>query len=115
MASGNIDNLVSLADRTTEEKREIGKKGGIASGEARRNKKLMRETLEMCLEMKNKKGVSYRELATIGLINGAIKGNAQNYKTILEVLGELNPSEEENTNNGVIIDLVEALKDVKKN
>lgn len=113
MASGNIDNLVSLADRTTEEVREIGKKGGIASGEARRQKKAMREMLEMCLQMKNKKGLTYQQLATMGLINGAIKGNAQNYKVILETLGELNP-EEEKKNDGVLSELVEALKDVKK-
>lgn len=114
VASNNIENLVSLADRTTEEVREIAKKGGIASGEARRNKKAMREMLEMCLEMENKKGLTYRQLATMGLINGAIKGNAQNYKVILETLGELTPEEETNDNNGVLGELVEALRDVKK-
>ena len=35
------ENLKSLADRTTEEQREIAKKGGKASGKARREKKLM--------------------------------------------------------------------------
>lgn len=89
------DNLISLADRTTEEKREIGIKGGKASGEARRKKRDMKQMLEMCLEMNNKEGLSYRQLATMGLIKGAIKGNAQNYRTILETLGELDP--EENT------------------
>lgn len=110
------DNLIPFtSDQNREEAKKNGRKGGIASGEARRNKKLMRETLEMCLEMKNKKGVSYRELATIGLINGAIKGNAQNYKVILETLGELNANEDESTNNGIIVDLVEALNNAKKN
>lgn len=77
--------------RTTEEQREIARKGGIASGKARKEKATMKKTLEMLLDSKNKKGITYRELATLGLIQGAVKGNAQNYKTILELLGELNP------------------------
>lgn len=91
----NKENLVSLADRTLEEKREIARQGGIASGEAKREKKAMREMLEMCLEMKDDKGVSYKHLATMGLIKGAMKGNAQNYRTILETLGELNAIEDD--------------------
>lgn len=101
-------------NRTPEEQREIARQGGIASGKARQEKATMRAMLEMCLEMKNNKGLTYRQLATMGLINGAIKGNANNYKTILETIGELTPQEEENKNNGVLMDLVEALKDVKK-
>ena len=65
------------------------RKGGINSGKARREKATMRKTLEMLLEEKNTKGVTYKELATLGLIKGAVKGNAMNYKTIVELLGEL--------------------------
>ena len=90
----NEQNLVSLADRTTKEKREIGIKGGKASGEARRQKATMRETLKMMLEDipiddENKLGLTNRQLATLGLINGARSGNATNYKAILETIGEL--------------------------
>ena len=87
----NDENLVSLADRTTEEKRAIGIKGGIASGKARREKKTMRETLEMMLEEIGDKdnGLTYKQLATLGLLKGAITGNATNYRTILETTGEL--------------------------
>lgn len=83
------DNLVSLADRTTEEQREIARMGGIASGKARQEKATMKKTLEMLLNEKNNKGKTYRELTTLGLIKGAINGNASNYRTIVEVLGEL--------------------------
>ena len=47
--------------------KEEAKKGGINSGKARREKATMRKTLEMLLEEKNAKGVTYRELATLGL------------------------------------------------
>lgn len=46
MANGK-DNLVSLAERTTEEQREIARAGGIASGEARRRKRTLRQIAEM--------------------------------------------------------------------
>lgn len=46
----------SIIDMTTEERREAGRKGGIASGEAKRRKKAMRERLEIILEMPLKSG-----------------------------------------------------------
>ncbi len=75
--------------RTAEEQQEIARQGGIRSGEVRREKATMKATLEMLLDEKYKNGKTYRELATLGLLKGAINGNAQNYKTILETLGEL--------------------------
>jgi hypothetical protein len=75
--------------RTPEEQREIARQGGIASGKARREKATMKATLEKLLDEKYKNGKTYRELATLGLLKGAIKGNANNYRTILETLGEL--------------------------
>ena len=88
------DNLVSLATRTTAEKREIGIKGGKASGEVRALKKTFKMALKELLEeevMKDGKptGKTYQDLVNIGLVKGAMKGNAVNYKTILETIGEL--------------------------
>ncbi len=58
--AGGHENLVSLADRTTEEQRAIASKGGHASVAARREKKTFRETMEICLqelvERKDKNG-----------------------------------------------------------
>lgn len=89
--ANNIENLVPL---TTEKAREIGKKGGIASGIAKREKKTMKETLRQMLEEVadiegNDNKLTYRQLATLGLIKGSIQGKADNYKTILEAIGEL--------------------------
>lgn len=81
---------------------EEQKAGGIASGKARREKKLMKEVLESMLDIvpkkKNPNNLSYRDMATLGLIKGAVNGNSNNYKTILEVLGELNVAEDEQRN-----------------
>ena len=75
---------------TTEELRQ----GGIRSGEVRRENATMRKALEMLLDEKNNKGKSYRDLATLGLIKGAIDGKAENYKVIVQLLGELQEEKE---------------------
>lgn len=76
-------------NRTAEEQQTIATMGGIASGKARKEKATMKKTLEMLLDEKNKKGKTYRELSTLGLIKGAVDGKAENYKIILQLLGEL--------------------------
>lgn len=93
----NIDNLKPV--QSTEEARERGRKGGIASGEARREKATMKKTLEMLLDTipnikENKDKKTFRELSTEGLMIGAVQGKAENYKLIMQVLGEM---QEENT------------------
>ncbi len=92
----NIENLKGKGfdTRTTEEQREIARKGGIASGIARKEKATMKETLKQMLEEVadiegNDNKLTYRQLATLGLIKGSIQGKADNYKTILEAIGEL--------------------------
>ena len=90
-----IENLKKI--QSTEEAREKGRLGGIASGKARREKATMKETLEMLLNSTSKSGQSYQELVTLGLLKGAINGNAQNYRTILETLGQLKQAQEDRT------------------
>ena len=93
MATGT-DNLIPMNERSEDEVRELGKKGGIASGEARREKATMKKALEMLLDETNSKGKTYRDLATLGLIKGAIDGKAENYRTIVQLLGELEETKE---------------------
>jgi hypothetical protein len=108
--NGNIENLNPV--RSEEEARILGQKGGFASGEARRNKKTytnavkwltnadikitkgkIKETLEA--NGISTKGLDTTQLATLGLWLGAVYGNAQNFKTLMETNGE--NIEEENT------------------
>lgn len=58
--------------RTKSEARERGKKGGIASGEKRREKKAMKETLETLLQMplKSGKAVDLDEIKDIAALKG---------------------------------------------
>jgi len=109
----NEQNLIPMNKQTKKKQREIARMGGIASGIAKRQAKTMRETLLMLLDAEYKKGVTYREAVNQGLLKGAIKGNSNNYRTIVETLGELN-SKEANNSNGVLSDLIEAMNNVKK-
>lgn len=107
--------LIPLNQRTKEEQKKIATMGGIASGKVRKEKATMKATLEKMLDETYKNtGMTYRDMATLGLIKGAVKGNAQNYKTIMEVLGELIGQDESNKSNGILVDLVEALNNAKK-
>ena len=70
--------------------------GGKRSGEVRREKATMKKTLELMLEEIGdiESGLTNKQLATLGLIKGAILGNSANYKTILETIGELQENNE---------------------
>lgn len=79
----NEKNLVSLADRTTEERREIAIKGGIASGEARRARKTFRDELITLLENGNT-----QEKISVALIQQALDGNTKAFEVIRDTVGE---------------------------
>lgn len=80
-------------NRTPEEQHEIAVSGGIASGEARREKATMKKRLEELLNSTNGKGQLYGDLVHLGLIANAINknkgGNPEAYKTIAKLLGEM--------------------------
>ena len=79
----NTENLVSLADRTTEEQRAIASAGGKASGEARRKRKTLKEELLLMLsEGETQKSV------TLALIEKAMSGDTKAFEVIRDTIGE---------------------------
>ncbi|CDA29272.1 hypothetical protein [Eubacterium sp. CAG:156] len=62
----------SFKDMTTKELQEAGRKGGIKSGETKRNKKAMKETLELLLSMplKNRKLIEPEQIKSFADLNG---------------------------------------------
>lgn len=88
---------------TTEEAREIGRKGGKASVEARREKKKLRQLVEAFGELPapekvrkvlNELGVAENEMRTndmaivVGLYQKAIKGDVSAFNAIRDIRGE---------------------------
>ena len=91
------ENLVNLADRTTDEQRDIARQGGLASGEARRRRKSMKEWAEifgaMPVKVKGPDG-SVTDSDTLGGIIAAqmakaSKGDTKAAKFVAELLGEM--------------------------
>ena len=71
---------------------EEAKKGGINSGKARRQKKLLRECLEILLEkeMTDKKGetMSGAEALSAKLFKEAMKGNVKAFEVLRDTAGQ---------------------------
>lgn len=102
MPKGRKENLIHPADRTSEELREMTRKGGIASGDARRKKKTLREMVKAFGEL----GVddrSDRKMSELGipedmrvrymqgvvsLFNKANKGDVSAFNAIRDIIGE---------------------------
>lgn len=51
MARGNTNNLIPNSERTPEERKEIARKGGLKSGEAKRRKANLRKAVKNIFEM----------------------------------------------------------------
>lgn len=85
----NEENLIPTNRRSKEEARELGRKGGIRSGEARRKKRAMRELLEMALEKKCVKGdITNKEESAAQLAKKMAEGDLKAIEVGLKVLGE---------------------------
>lgn len=79
---------------------EDRRRGGVASGEARRNKRSLRETMEILLQTelpaatkaelaaKGFQAESVMDAIVIGVIESAKKGNSQSFANIMKLLGE---------------------------
>lgn len=75
-----------------EEQAEIGRKGGQASGEARRQKKSLKNALLALLEMQHRsKGGEVKtgyEVMAVALFNKAMKGDTKALKLMAELVDE---------------------------
>ena len=80
-----------------------GKKGGLKSGEVRREKRLLRSTLEKMLKDKlfvDGKKMSRAEVITVSLLNKAALGDVSAYLAIRDTIGE-KPSDKQEVDSTV--------------
>ena len=99
----NEKNLTPV--RSKREARERGKKGGIKSGETRRRKAAMRDTMHRLLTMQAEvEGLSdilradggestYEEIIAMAMIQQASLGNVKAYQAIMKTVGQTEKSE----------------------
>ena len=103
MGRGRKENLIKAEDLTSEQLRDRARKGGLASVEAKRRKKTMREALELLMyktelpeqtkQMLKAEGVNeddfnHQMVITRSLIAKAESGDVQAYNAICAMIGE---------------------------
>ena len=106
--------------RSEAEAREKGRKGGIASGKARREKRTVRKILTELIELDISKSPQFAEVAkklnieneksikelfvTVCLLNSIKKGELSDIEKLMELIGEATAE-----NEGVLNDILEAI------
>lgn len=119
----NDNNLIPNSQRSPEEVRENGRKGGIASGKARREKRTIQKILTEYLETNVKKDAQFAKLAAklgiqgdksikdiftiVCLMNTVKSGNLSDLERLCSLLGEDSRKEE---NNGILDELSRYLR-----
>lgn len=120
----NNENLVPFtSDQSREEAVRNGRKGGIKSGQVRRRKAALRDTMNRCLTMQaHVDGLSdvliadggestYEEIITMAMIEQAALGNVKAYNAIMKVVGQTDKSEEDLAEQAAKIQLMQAQKE----
>lgn len=75
--------------RSKDEAKSRGKKGGIASGAARREKRTLRQRLELLLKVQDEvSGQENADAISTALINKALSGDVKAYEVIRDTIGE---------------------------
>lgn len=99
----NEKNLVPMDQRTEDEARDLGRKGGIASGASRRRKRSLKEAADLFLSLPvsdrrrwnkmSRKGIDPDDIDNqmemiVGLQAAAAGGDAKAAKVLIDLLGE---------------------------
>lgn len=112
---GNTENLVPNSARTPEELREQTRKGGIASGEARRKRRTMREWAKALADMPTtarglhgeEMDADYAGAVVLEQYRKAVQeGDTSSAKFIAELLGEM-VQKIEHSGEGVIVQVTD--------
>jgi hypothetical protein len=105
----NTQNLVPVTERSKDEARELSRKGGIKSGESRRRKRTIRDTMEMLLAAPlsddetaelEKYGLDGAELdrraaLAVGIYKKAVEGDCKAFALISDMIHEHSQTQEE--------------------
>lgn len=123
LSQNSLDNLIPYKKGDSTGKVESGRLGGIASGESKRQKKMLKEILADILQenmvVKDKEGnektIPSVVAITKGLITKAAKGDSRAYEVIRDTLGE-KPAEKVDITTGLEsnIDKIKAMEEYFK-
>ena len=108
----NERNLIPMDQRSEREARELGKKGGIASGAARRRKRSLKEAADLYLALPvtdlrrqvDPEDIDNQMAMIIGLTDAATDGDARAAAVLVKLLGEETPPGDSDAGEVQIID-----------
>jgi hypothetical protein len=127
---GKSENLIPFDERTENEQREIARKGGKASGVARREKKALKTTLETLLSMPiedgkledvdkvkslaslDGKNISVQEAIVLKALQKALSGDIKAFNAIADILKQGTSESDTVEPDGFIESIEEAAKTV---
>ena len=121
------EDLISMAERTKEEQQRIARLGGIASGKARKQRKLMQEVANNILNMPLKDGtideiknlaevrglnITVQEAILISMVKKALKGDSKAAAYVRDTAGQMPTSniEVKTEVSSKLADIMEQLK-----
>jgi hypothetical protein len=127
---GKSENLIPFDERTENEQREIARKGGKASGVARREKKALKTTLETLLSMPiedgkledvdkvkslaslDGKNISVQEAIVLKALQKALNGDIKAFNAIADILKQGTSESDTVEPDGFVESIEEAAKTV---
>ena len=121
-------NEKNLKVPTSEQAREYGRRGGIASAKKKKEREAFKESLEMLLQLpapevainqikkqmpkiKNK-DLNCQNAVLVGMVLAAIKGNVKAAEMIRDTIGEAPTQKVENTNTNINIEDEKVINEV---
>ena len=84
----SLKNLIRFDQMTPEKRKEAQRNGGIKSVKARKEKKMLREYLEMILAMEDAEGEDRYTKITRALIDKAEDGDTKAFEVVRDTLGQ---------------------------
>lgn len=100
----NEQNLKPQNKRTKSEQKEIARKGGIASGKARRKRKEFKEAIKDALTIVMEDNKTVQDIGIEALLDKFMKGDPKVFELVRDTIGEKPTDKVENLNKNIIID-----------
>ena len=84
----NEQNLIPANRRSKSEARANSRKGGIASGKARREKAEFKKLIEIALEQEYKDGMTNAEALVLSMLTKALEGDTKAFEILRDTAGQ---------------------------
>lgn len=84
----NEQNLIPANKRSKSEARANSRKGGIASGKARREKAEFKKLIEIALEQEYKDGMTNAEALVLSMLTKALEGDTKAFEILRDTAGQ---------------------------